>query len=62
MTKTPLLNRAALEKYALSLSISDRAGKFTRVGDDFFVKAESALRQWANSYIHGLPSVGKTIK
>ena len=55
-----LLNRKQVKQYALERA-SHRAHKFTRVGGDFFVKCEANLRLFIQSYIHRLPSKGKTI-
>ena len=55
-----LLNRKRVKLYALQRA-QLRAHKFTRVGGDFYVKCEACLRQFIQSYIHRLPSKGKTI-
>jgi hypothetical protein len=55
-----LLNRRQVKLYALERA-RHRAHKFTRVGKDFYVKCEAQLRQFIQSYIHRLPSKGKTI-
>ncbi len=55
-----LLNRKQVKLYALDRARL-RAHKFTRVGNDFYVKCEAHLRQFIQGYIHGLPSKGKTI-
>jgi hypothetical protein len=56
-----LLNRKQVKAFAMHRA-SFRAHKFTRVGDDFYVKCEANLREFIQNYIHRLPSVGKTIK
>lgn len=47
-----VLNRASVKRYALKVSAQRRAGKFTRVGEEFFerceARLESALRRIAN--------------
>jgi len=55
-----LLNKRQVKLYALERA-SHRAHKFTRVGGDFYVKCEANLRLFIGSYIHRLPSKGKTI-
>ncbi len=55
-----LLNRRQVKLYALERA-RHRAHKFTRVGHDFYLKCEAHLRRFINSYIHRLPSKGKTI-
>jgi len=57
---TSLLNRRQIKLYALHCA-GGRAHKFTRVGNDFYVKCEAHLREFIQSYIHRLPSKGKTI-
>ena len=55
-----LLNRRQVKLYALEQA-RHRAHKFTRVGNDFYVKCEAHLREFIGHYIHRLPSKGKTI-
>lgn len=55
-----LLNRRQVKLYALERA-THRAHKFTRVGSDFYVRCEAHLREFIQSYIHRLPSKGKTI-
>jgi len=55
-----LLNRRRVKLYALEQA-KHRAHKFTRVGNAFHIKCEAHLRQFKQSYIHRLPSKGKTI-
>jgi hypothetical protein len=45
-----IMNRSAVKKYALEVSVQRRAGKFTRVGADFFDAVEASLE----SAIRGL--------
>jgi hypothetical protein len=56
-----LLNKRKVREYTLEIAKS-RAHKFTRVGSDFYVKCEANLRTFIHSYLHRLPSVGRTIK
>ena len=55
-----LLNKRQVKDYALSRARL-RAHRFTRVGNDFYVKCEANLREFIQGYIHRLPSKGKTI-
>ena len=63
MSQTPvkLINRKHTKQFALDMA-QHRVHKFTRVGDDFFMKCEGQLKEFVRSYIHRLPSKGKTIK
>ncbi len=61
VTKTPLLNRAKVKALALACA-QQRARKFTRVSNDFFVGAEAALRNYINSRVANHPSVGVTLR
>lgn len=38
-----IINRSAVKKYALRVSMLKRAGKFTRVSEEFVINVESAL-------------------
>lgn len=38
-----VLNRSSVKKYALAVSTTRRAGKFTRVGEKFFLRCEAHL-------------------
>lgn len=38
-----IMNRASVKKYALAVSKAKRAGKFTRVGESFFIGCEAEL-------------------
>lgn len=57
-----VLNRSAVKKYALAVSEAKRAGKFTRVGETFFIgceaELENKLRQLANEIGGQLPCNG----
>lgn len=57
-----MVNKRLVREYMLRLSKETRGGKFTRVSEEFYPKAEAMLMAACRSYIHSLPSVGKTIK
>ena len=57
-----LLNRRQVKLYALEHAVEFRTHKFTRVGRPFYAKCEAHLREFIRSYIHRLPSKGKTIQ
>ena len=57
---TKLISRKHVKAYALAMAES-RAHKFTRVGADFFIKAEAQLKLFIRQYVKSLPSKGKTI-
>lgn len=61
ITKTPLLNRAKVKSMALACA-QQRARKFTRVSNDFYVGAEAALRNYIHSRVANHPSVGITLR
>lgn len=56
-----LLNKRQVREFTLSAA-KQRAHKFTRVGNDFYVRCEANLREYIRNAVHRLPSVGKTIK
>lgn len=58
--KTRLISRKHVKYYALAVA-SHREHKFTRVGGEFFVKAEAHLKEFIRNYVGRLPSKGKTI-
>ena len=60
MTKTPLINKAKVKQLAFAYG-ENRAWKFTRVGNDFYVKAEAALRNFVAQHVASHPSMGKTL-
>jgi hypothetical protein len=41
---------------------AERTHRFSRVGAEFFVKAEAHLKVFIRSYVRSLPSKGKTIQ
>ncbi len=55
-----LINRKKVKEFALEMA-KHRAHKFTRVGGDFFIKCEGNLKEFIRTYVHRLPSKGKTI-
>ena len=59
--KTPLINRAKVKSLAMACA-QQRARKFTRVGNDFFVAVEAALRVAIITRVANAPSVGITLK
>jgi hypothetical protein len=58
--KVKLLSRKHVKLFALAMA-EKRAHRFTRVGGEFYLKCEANLKQYIRDYVHGLPSVGKTI-
>lgn len=61
-TPTKLLNKKAVRDYALAVAAADRAHPFRRVGDEFFVAVETALRNTIVDRVRRHPSVGVTLK
>ena len=57
-----LINKAQLRKYVLDAAKEHRHHAFTRVSEDFFIKAEAQLRSWATNHVRTQPSVGQTIR
>jgi|32_taG_2_1085360.scaffolds.fasta_scaffold08335_6 hypothetical protein len=57
-----LIYKSKLKQLLLDQSKEQRLGRFTRVSEEVYPKAEAVLRKWAKEYVHRLPSVGKTIK
>jgi hypothetical protein len=55
-----LINRKHVKMFALEMAKS-RTHKFTRVGGEFFIKAEAHMKEFIRSYVRSLPSKGKTI-
>jgi len=58
--KTKLISRKHVKDFALAMA-AHRSHKFTRVGGEFFIKAEANLKEFIRSYVKSLPSKGKTI-
>jgi hypothetical protein len=63
-TKVPLkfINASKCKKFALEFAKANRAHKFTRVGEDFLVSCDNAVRNHIQSRVNGHPSVGKTLQ
>ncbi len=57
-----LINKSNVKKLALAVSAEKRGGKFTRVGSDFYVRAEANLRVFIESEVQRHPSLGKTLQ
>lgn len=57
---TKLINRKHVKAYALAMA-EPRAHKFTRVGAEFYIKAELQLKVFIRNYVSRLPSKSKTI-
>ena len=57
-----LINKAQLRKFALDAAKEHRHHKFTRVSEDFIVKAEAQMRTWTIAHVKALPSSGETIR
>jgi hypothetical protein len=62
MNTTPYINRAAIKKLALDYAKANRAGRFTRVGKEFFERINSKVRNLVTSEVQSHPSIGKTLK
>ena len=58
--KTRLISRKHVKDFALTVA-AHRTHKFSRVGGEFFLKAEAHLKEFVRSYVQRLPSKGKTI-
>ena len=58
--KVKLVSKKHVKLFALAMA-EKRAHKFTRVGGEFYLKCEANLKEFIRDYVHGLPSVGKTI-
>jgi hypothetical protein len=59
--KTKLISRKHVKAFALMIA-EKRFHRFTPVGDEFFVRCESHLKEFIRSHVRRLPSRGKTIK
>lgn len=51
----------ALDQAAQTRRLADGSPRFTRVGAQFLIEADSHLRQFIHSKVHALPSAGRTI-
>jgi hypothetical protein len=58
--KVHLINKTHVKQFALEMA-KGRTHKFTRVGGDFLLLCEGSLKEFIRSYVHRLPSKGKTI-
>ncbi len=58
--RTRLISRKHVKDFALAMA-ANRSHQFTRVGAEFFIKAEANLKEFIRSYVRSLPSKGKTI-
>lgn len=59
--KFAFINKSRCKKFALDFAKSNRAQKFTRVGEAFYISCENALRTHMSNRINCHPSKGKTI-
>jgi hypothetical protein len=57
-----LLNSSGIKKMALGLSEATRAGKFTRVSNDFLDRIADRLAVIVREEVAAHPSLGKTLK
>lgn len=60
--KPKLICKSKVKQLALELSNEYRGGKFSRVGEDFYIACEGALKQFIISRVKSHPSIGKTLK
>lgn len=60
--KYNLIRTSRCKKFALEFAKANRAHKFTRVGTDFLISCEAALKDHIMSRIKQHPSVGKTLQ
>ena len=58
--KVKRVSKKHVKGYALACA-QKRAHKLTRVSGEFYVKCEAHLKAFIASYVHSLPSKGKTI-
>ena len=52
--KTRLISRKHVKDFALTVA-AHRTHKFSRVGGEFFLKAEAHLKEFIRSYVQRLP-------
>lgn len=57
-----LINRAAVKRLALEMSVRLRDSKFTRVSATFLNDVDAALCNLVTRRVHDHPSVGKTLQ
>lgn len=60
-TKFNLICVSKCKKFALDFAKANRAQAFTRVGEDFLISCEAALKSHIQSRIKSHPSKGKTL-
>ena len=60
-TSPRLLNRAAIKKHALEVSKQLRAGKFSRVSEDFFLEVEADIEALVRNISGKYPTSRDTI-
>ena len=58
--RTRLIARKHVKAFALAMA-QQRAHKFTRVGDDFYIACEAQLKEFIRNRVRSLPSKGATI-
>ena len=57
-----LINKRQVRRFALHVSKEKRAGKFTRVGSDFYSSLHATVRSLIENRVQRHPSIGKTLK
>jgi hypothetical protein len=62
MSTTKLINRRQIKEFALAVAQTHRPNRFSRVSGEFLLRVEGQVKEFIRSYIHQLPSAGKTIK
>lgn len=62
MNTTPFINRSSVRRLALDYAKANRAGRFTRVGKEFFTRIDAQVRNMITSEVQRHPSIGKTLK
>lgn len=59
---TPFINRSSVRRLALDYAKANRAGRFTRVGKEFFERIDARVRIMVTDEVQRHPSIGKTLK
>jgi hypothetical protein len=62
MNTTPFINRSSVRRLALDYAKANRAGRFTRVGKEFFSRIDAQVRNIITGEVQRHPSIGKTLK
>jgi len=57
-----LITKSAVKKYALELSQTTRAGKFTRVGKSFLEQVNDRTKRAIEELVRTHPTKGKTLQ